>query len=468
MKKHNLFKVVMITIAVTVLLTWLLPETYYNNQGLVEAEREQVGIFTLMSYVGIAIQYFSHIDIYVLSVGGLYGVLHNISGYRNLIDKVTKGFKGREWLFMSIVMVIFAICSSMAGMSLPLIFMFPFVISVILAMGYDKITAALVTVGSVSVGLIGSVFSANDTYGIDIVLGTAANKDVWLKIIVLVVCLALLIFNTLRYASKNKVNEVKALTNAGYIPESKDKNEKYWPVVVIMDLVFIILILAFISWSLFNITWFDKLFKNITTYKIGGFAIFGKILGLSNAFGSWTLNEASIIIIIASLLLSFIYGIKFDQYVKGFMDGGKRALKAAVLAILVYVVLVIVTYVPVMLTIFKPILELTKSLNVFTMSLVSLISSTFFVELYYAATNVLPYATGVLYTTLNTSEITIISVIFQSMYGLATLIAPTSVILLVTLSYLHIPYGKWLKSNWKLIVELLVLLLAIFLILTLI
>ena len=54
------------------------------------------------------------------------------------------------------------------------------------------------------------------------------------------------------------------------------------------------------------------------------------------------------------------------------------------------------------------------------------------------------------------------------MYGLATLIAPTSVILLVTLSYLHIPYGKWLKSNWKLIVELLVLLLAIFLILTLI
>lgn len=468
MKKHNLFKVVMITIAITVLLTWLLPETYYNNQGLVEAEREQVGIFTLMSYVGIAIQYFSHIGIYVLSVGGLYGVLHNISGYRNLIDKVTKGFKGREWLFMSIVMVIFAICSSMAGMSLPLIFMFPFVISVILAMGYDKITAALVTVGSVSVGLIGSVFSANDTYGIDIVLGTAANKDVWLKIIVLVVCLALLIFNTLRYASKHKVNEVKALTNAGYIPESKDKNEKYWPVVVIMDLVFIILILAFISWSLFDITWFDKLLKNITTYEIGGFAIFGKILGLSNAFGSWTLNEASIIIIIASLLLSFIYGIKFDQYVKGFMDGGKRALKAAVLAILVYVVLVIITYVPVMLTIFKPILELTKSLNVFTMSLVSLISSTFFVELYYAATNVLPYATGVLYTTLNASEITIVSVIFQSMYGLATLIAPTSVILLVTLSYLHIPYGKWLKSNWKLIVELLVLLLAIFLILTLI
>ena len=268
MKKHNLFKVVMITIAVTVLLTWLLPETYYNNQGLVEAEREQVGIFTLMSYVGIAIQYFSHIGIYVLSVGGLYGVLHNISGYRNLIDKLAKGFKGREWLFMSIVMVIFAICSSMAGMSLPLIFMFPFVISVILAMGYDKITAALVTVGSVSVGLIGSVFSANDTYGIDIVLGTAANKDVWLKIIVLVVCLALLIFNTLRYASKNKVNEVKALTTAGYIPESKDKNEKYWPVVVIMDLVFIILILAFISWSLFDITWFDKLLKNITTYKV--------------------------------------------------------------------------------------------------------------------------------------------------------------------------------------------------------
>ena len=41
------------------------------------------------------------------------------------------------------------------------------------------------------------------------------------------------------------------------------------------------------------------------------------------------------------------------------------------------------------------------------------------------------------------------------------LVAPTSLILVITLYYLDIPYGKWLKTIWKLVVEILVLLLII-------
>ena len=48
--------------------------------------------------------------------------------------------------------------------------------------------------------------------------------------------------------------------------------------------------------------------------------------------------------------------MKFTDYITNFIDGAKRALKPAVLVVLLYVVLVAVTYIPTLLTIFNPFL----------------------------------------------------------------------------------------------------------------
>ena len=45
------------------------------------------------------------------------------------------------------------------------------------------------------------------------------------------------------------------------------------------------------------------------------------------------------------------------------------------------------------------------------------------------------------------------------------LFAPTSVILMVVLSYLDIPYTKWIKTIWKLLLEILAVLLIVFILL---
>lgn len=465
MKKHNLFKVVMIAMAVVVVLSWILPITYYSG-GVLEEPISQIGIFELMSYVGIAIQYFSHIGIYVLAVGGLYGVLHKVSGYRNLLDKIAKGFKDREWIFMSIVVVLFAVLSAMAGLSLPLMVLFPFVISVILLMGYDKITAAMVTAGSTVIGLIGSVFSTNNTYGIDVVIGSLPDNAVVEKLLLLFVGVALLIFNVVTYSKKHKTT--KAVESSDYIPESINKKAKSWPIVVVMDVVLLVLVASFISWDLFEITFFEDLLANVNKFKIFDIPVFEAVFGLASPFGTWTLVEATVLLVLASWLISFVYKIKFNDYVTYFMNGAKRALKAAVLVTLIYVVLVAVTYIPTILTMVKPILDATSGLNVFTMAIVAFIACALSVELYYGATAILPYVTGSLFTALAAEEITLLSLIWQSMYGVAMLVAPTSVVLIATLAYLHVPYQNWLKAIWKLLLELVVVLLIIFTIMTLI
>ena len=464
MKRHNLFKVVMICILVAVVLSWILPIVYYSSSsGLVdEGTRDQIGIFALMSYIGIAVQYFSHIGIYVLVTGGLYGVLNQLPAYKNVIDKTLKLFKKKEWLFLLIAMLFVAGVSAFAGMYLAIIILFPFIIAVILAMGYDRITAAFATVGSVAAGLIGSAFAVNNTYGFDSVLQTAPNTHLKFKGILFIVAVAIMIVYTILYAKKHKNS--KEVDNKALLPEvSGSKKTKGWPILVVMGLVLVILVLGFISWKdAFNITTFEDIHTKVSEFSIFEFPLISKVLGLSNPLGAWSLVEGSVLIVIASYIISFIYKVKFNDYISYFMNGCEKALKGAILVVLTYVVLVATTYVPYVLTIVRPILNLTQTLNVFTMSITAFIASVFSVDSYYAGTGVLPFVTSI-YTSMASEDVTLLAMIWQSMYGLATLVAPTSVVLLATLSYLNVPYGKWLKNVWKVFLFMLIGVLAIFL-----
>ena len=182
-------------------------------------------------------------------------------------------------------------------------------------------------------------------------------------------------------------------------------------------------------------------------------------MGSVGAFEQWTVIEIGVLLVIGSIILSLIYKVKFNDYFDNIIEGAKKAIKPAVLIILIYIALVIVSYHPITLTILKPLLTLTKGLNAFTMSLSAFIASVLNVDMYYAASSVLPYVTELI---TDTSLYPIIALIWQAIYGFSTLLAPTSIILIAILSYLDIPYGKWLKSNWKLILEILALCLIVF------
>ena len=452
MKKHNLFKVVLITIFVAVALSWLLPVTYYST-SLVEDARDQIGIFEVMNYLGISVQYFSHIAIYVLSIGGFYGLIHRIPAYRNLIDKVVDAFDDREWLFIAIVVVLFGAGSAFAGLSLPLLFFFPFIIAVLLAMGYDRITATLVTAGSVVVGLIGSAFNVNNTYGFDMVLNVKPGDHWKYKILMLVVCLVALFVYTWLYAKKHKD---RRNANRLFLPkESTSKRDKVWPIALMFDALFVLLTLAFISWDSFGVETFTKLHDKLVGFAIGKFQILDKIFGLDSALGAWNLTHASVVIILATLLIAFVYRVKFNDLISCFMDGCERALKPACLVILMYVVLVATTYVPVLLTICKPILG--SKFSIITAGISTFIYSLFSVESYYVGTGLTPYILSLAGEA--KEAVAALSLVSQGFYGIAMLVAPTSVVLMATLAYLNVPYQKWFKSIWKLLLVLAVIVL---------
>lgn len=523
MKKHNTLKVVLITLLTFLVLSWIFTSAYYSN-GYVEQGRIQMGLFDVFSYPVTAISYFGYIVLYVFAIGMFYGVLNHISAYRVMIDKLAKSFKGKEKIALAVIMIILAIITSFTGLNLALLLVFPFIISLVLVMGYDKIVAALTTVGSVVVGVMGTTFAYNNTSILASALSLKVTSGMVYKIIILVLGLAILIVNTIMYInkmakrSKEDTKELEA-----YIPEvvnaKESKTTKIWPLVLVCDLILVVMILGFIPWStVFGVTLFDdvtsavtgftvpafvallvllliinivlfvkkknkhayiidaavaivtiviligrylvkaKLFKTLVSALSVDFAIFGKFLGTVKSFGNWSLTDISLLVILGAIILAMIYKVKCDDVFDGMINGIKKSIVPAILVVLVYFGLVIVTYHPFQLPIYKAIFGLTKGFNVFTSTIVAIIATVFNSDPMYVFNSVVPYLVSLV---TNTKVYPVIWVLYQSVSGLTMLVAPTSIVLLLTLFYLDIPYKKWLKTVWKLTLEILVVLLIV-------
>ncbi len=546
--KSSVLKIVLLTVLALMLMSWILPAAYYSEQ-YIDQGRVQMGFFDLFNYPVTALSYFGYIAFFVLAIGGFYGILNKIPAYRTFLDNFVGRVQGHEVRFFVVLMLLIAALVSLGGMQIPLLVFFPMLVSVILLLGYDKIVAAMILVGSTAVGLIGSTYAYGNTNIIMTVLSLDITSEVIAKLIILLLGLALLVLNVLLYikktntvtkvikkdSKKSSVKEVKAevkevevkktkktatkstkdskakttKANASkstgkkntkssskknikaalkdeevivvkesvdsssdmskYVQESDNSYHTTWPLVTAFVLLFVLVILAFIPWSNgFGVNLFSDVTSNVLSFEIGGFAIFSKLFGTINAFGFWTIIDLLLPMALLILFLAIVYKVKFNDILKGFMDGIKRALPLGLIIILIYSCLVIVTYHPFQLVIYKALLSGIDKFNVFgalLSSLTALLAGIFNVDPSYAFQSVLLYLTSVV---TDSASYSTIGVIFQAMYGFGVIFAPTSFILMIVLEYLDIPYTSWIKAIWKFLLELLAVLLIAFIIVLLV
>ena len=549
--KSSVLKIVLLTVLALMLMSWILPAAYYSEQ-YIDQGRVHMGFFDLFNYPVTALSYFGYIAFFVLDIGGFYGIINKIPAYRTFLDNFVGRVQGHEVRFFAFIMLLIAALVSLGGMQIPLLVFFPMLVSVILLLGYDKIVAAMILVGSTAVGLIGSTYAYGNTNIIMTVLSLDITSEVIAKLIILLLGLALLVLNVLLYikktntvtkvikkdSKKSSVKEVKAEVKevevkktkktatkstkdnkakttkttkakaskstgkkntkssskknikaalkdeevivvkesvdsssdmSKYVQESDNSYHTIWPLVTAFVLLFILVIFAFIPWSNgFGFNLFSDVTSNVLSFEIGGFAIFSKLFGTINAFGFWTIIDLLLPMTLLILFLAIVYKVKFNDILKGFMDGIKRALPLGLITILIYSCLVIVTYHPFQLVIYKALLSGIDKFNVFgalLSSLTALLAGIFNVDPSYAFQSVLLYLTSVV---TDSASYSTIGVIFQAMYGFGVIFAPTSFILMIVLEYLDIPYTSWIKAIWKFLLELLAVLLIAFIIVLLV
>lgn len=226
-------------------------------------------------------------------------------------------------------------------------------------------------------------------------------------------------------------------------------------------------ILTIIPWeSLFtNCTIFTDFNTWLSELKIGNYKIFSNVIGapviidktygsstgVISAFGSWTMTDVATFLFILTGIIALCSKIKFNDFIANETTAIKKVLPVAITAMLISIVLVIMVTTGVNITITNWILSWAKGFNIATSTLATMIGSVITADFYYFVSTV-----GTVFTVAisNSDLYGVVGLIIQSVYYLMMIIAPTSVGLIIGLYYLDIPYGKWFKYIWKVLLVL--------------
>lgn len=482
-KKYGLFKVLAILLVLVIICTYFID----GRQETIA----RLAIFDVFFNYLQSFYYFFDTAIFLLAVGGFYGLLNKIPAYKKLVKGIVNKVSNNSKLFIIITTIVFALLSSLTGLNGLLFIFVPFVVSIILLLGYDKLVALSTTIGGILVGFLGGIFitlkDVNSQFGasyitFDKLVGISSDWSSFLfRILLLLVATGLLIFyiiNHIKKVEKEEVSYVLTKSDNLFI-ELKDRTGKkinedvskvmVWPLIVVLSLLIVLLILGYMPWSdLFGISIFSDFHTWLTGLKIGDFVVFTNVISSNfGAFGTWanlgTYMMSVILMIVFGAILMAVYRVKFEDGMDSFIYGIKKMIPATLIVILAYAVLVSSYNNGFFETIITTVTDKFGD-NAIIHSLVTIFGSVLHVDLYYTSASTFAMIVSNLTEKANLS---VYAVMFQSLYGLVQIIGPTSVLLLAGLSYLEVPYKSWLKYIWRFVVELLIVIIVVLMIVSL-
>ena len=481
MKKHSLFKVILIVFGALVCVNGILAIIGNFVKDLAVFKMIPLGD-TLLNFVQ-SFYYFFDTLVFVLVLGGFYAVLNKVPAYKKLVDNIAQKVKSHSKLFVFIVTGLFAVLTAATGLTNVLLVFVPFVVAIILLLGYDKLVAISSTVVAMLVGLMGGVFvtfrDANSYYGYAATTfakftGVKEYINLIPQLIILVLGTALLIFFINRHIKNVQDKKVKyELNDSDEVSVSEVKGDyktiRTWPMIVVFVVLFIILVLGYLPWnSLFKIEVFDKFDAWLKGLSIGEFAVIPNVIsGNLNAFGSWaSLGSYMSIIItlfIITLIIKLIYRVKFSEVFDDFISGAKKMVPMVCLIALSFSILVCAYNFGFMSNLITLVSD-KIGLNLVTSTLLSAIGTLLHSDLYYTAAGVFSNITA----NADESLLPVYAMTYQSIYGLVSVIAPTSLFVVFALKYFDVPYTSWVKYIWRFVLMLFLLVILVLLVLSLI
>jgi uncharacterized ion transporter superfamily protein YfcC len=261
-----------------------------------------------------------------------------------------------------------------------------------------------------------------------------------------------------------KVNETKYdMFMTPKLDEKKvnpKKRKKVWPLVTLFVIILLIGFCAFISWETsFGVSLFKDAFTKLSEMQIGDRPIFKQLFGSVTEFGSWTVIFMAVILFLGTVVTGLIEKVKVDDFVDNFISGMKKIFKVVFIYTLISCCYILLYYFPFASTILNSLLG--ESFNFIAMFFVGVIGL-FFVTEYELVGNILGSYLAVIYS----ESLAEVAFVLHLGMGFATILIPTSALLMILLSYLDVPYKNWLSYIWKFALSLFISLLIIVLLMT--
>lgn len=446
MKKDNILKVLGITFAVVVLLSWVIPAGTYSNGTFTSSESTlPIGLYDFVRVPVLTVATFIQYGLLILAIGGFYGVLNKTGVYSNIVNNLVKKFKNKK-LFLIITVISFALLASLTGLTEVMFLLVPFFVTILLKLGYNKLVAFTSTVGAIFVGNIGSTLGFNVWGYMKNYLSLNMTTLIAARIIVLVMLVTLLVVALLKITKNDKTKE--EVKDVLLFEETKSKKSSL-PLIIISSLLFVVLLIGGYNWYYaFEFETFTNLYEKVSAIEIGGQALVSNALALNNApvLGFFQNYDITIILIFTSLVIGWIYNVKFNDILSGFGKGAKEVLLPATYAVLACVIYACVlnmggsSFVATIIN---------KFVNTESFSFMGTVGTSLVGGFVYNDLSTLLENISIIFTSYDAKVIPVVAFIIQGMFGLLSLVAPTSIYLLAGLSLCDISYKEWIKHIWK-------------------
>ena len=447
-KEYSLLKIVLIPLLVYLVLTWFIPTGSFSGGEFVKGEVSSLGLYGLFSAPVYSFAVFAQYIILILCVGGFYGVLNKTGAYQNIVDSISK--KNKTCLLIFSV-IIFALLSSLFGETMLVFILLPFFISVLCKAGYDKVSSMAATIGST---LIGMVASTSGNLAIYKNYFNLEPKSFILYNIILLIILMFLLCMFIITKDKKEKGRKELIKDIPLYESVRGNKKSVVPLVIVLVISVLLIVLGGYNWFYsYGVKLFTELHEKITGIELFKISIFPRIFGNFSEIGYFSNYDISAVLVISSVVISWLYSIKFNEFIDSFKKGAKEMLLPGVYVILASIIFaqVVTASGNISITISNSILKLFKDFNVFSGTLAGIAGSFFYNDFLYLMNG--------LYGIVSTYEVgnmPFILSVFQSTFGVMMFVLPVSVLLIGGLKYLNISYKEWIKYIWKFLLQVFV------------
>lgn len=481
-KMTSAFTVLIIIIAVVAILTWIIPAGKYDDKGVYQtiAQNPQ-GIYNI---IAAPIQgFFDAVDIalFVIVIGGFLGIILKTGAIDGGIGSILKNLKGKEIWMIPILMVLFGIGGTTYGMAEETIALYPIIIPVFIAAGYDAITPVAVILLGAGTGVLASTVNPFATGAASEAAGIALGYGIVLRFIMLIVLEIISIIFVMKYAKKVKADPSKSIiafmkkdNEEHFLGENNEITEltkrRKW-VLVLFALTFVVMILGVIPWAYkFNIKIFDNAYNWASKASFLGlqpnttdayWTAYDAVKTQSAALGDWWFGQMTVWFFFMAVLIGLISKMKEHEIVDNFINGARDLLAVALIIGVSRGIKVVMTAGGMDATILYWSSNALKGLHP---GLFAVLSYIFYIPMSFLipSTSGLAGATMPVMGPLAGSVFqsaglaadfgkSIVITAYQSASGIVNLITPTSGVVMGALAIGRVPYDKWLKFTGKLL-----------------
>ena len=230
-------------IVVMAALTWFLPAGQYQRAAnaalgkdapvpgtyqVVEAAHQGVfdvlmapitGFYNQSTGMANAID----VSLFVLIIGGFLGVVNATGSINTGIERVMLRMKGREKWMIPVLMLLFAAGGSTYGMAEETLAFYVLLIPLMIAVGYDALTGVAVIMVGAGVGVLGSTINPFSTAIASNAAGIPFTQGLGLRLVILAVGWLICVGYVMRYAERVRKDPSKSL-----VAELQASNETHF------------------------------------------------------------------------------------------------------------------------------------------------------------------------------------------------------------------------------------------------